>query len=79
MYLNFILQCKIYGPGCFWDINSIENGHSLLGAEDSGKGEFLVPTKGQIHIIIKKKYNLKTLKKTYQPKLWPYVLIKHQE
>lgn len=41
-----MLQCKIYGRGRrqivadrFWNITNIENGDSLLGAEDSGECE----------------------------------------
>lgn len=26
-------------PDCFWNISSVVNGDSLLGAEDRGKGE----------------------------------------
>lgn len=43
---EFTLQVKTFGPGCrrivadcFWKIDGIENGVSLLCAEDFGKGE----------------------------------------
>lgn len=46
-----MLQLKIYGleccqilEDCFWNIDDIRNGNSLLAAEDSGKAGFALST-----------------------------------
>lgn len=51
-----MLQFKFYGLGCcqtvagyLWSVNDIENGASLGGAEDFGKGESAYLTKQSSH------------------------------